>query len=51
VESVPAPISRADEHELVVNLERWILLRLPFLLRGREVISDELLTGELMRFA
>jgi len=58
VESVPAHISRADEHELVVDLERGILLRLSVLLRGRKPQATSCwralrwaMTGGLMRFA
>ena len=48
MESVPAPISRADEHDLVFDLERGVLLRLSFVLRGGGQ-SDELLTCASMR--
>lgn len=49
---------RADRYELVVDLQRGILLRLSFFARGREAMSDELLavrfdqplTEELLRF-
>jgi hypothetical protein len=34
---------RADRYELVVDVERGILLRLSFFVRGREAMSDEVL--------
>jgi hypothetical protein len=49
---------RADRYELVVDLERGVLLRLSLFVRGREAMSDELLSvrfdepliDDLMRF-
>jgi len=49
---------RADRYELVVDLERGVLLQLSMFVRGREAMSDELLSvrfdepliDELMRF-